>query len=74
MDRITLKGKAADDLMRSALNTSEPPVAGASAGSALRDNYEKERTNYWSEPCDTCKHRHQRPDNPTCQQCIHYAR
>lgn len=41
---------------------------------ALRDNYEKERSNYWSEPCSTCEHRHQPKGNPTCQRCTHCAR
>lgn len=42
--------------------------------SALRDNYEKERQNYWAEPCDTCVQRHKRPYNPRCQSCTHYSR
>lgn len=41
----------------------------------MKDYYEKENYDF-AAPCDTCKHRFEKEDDPTCpcRHCVHYAR
>ena len=49
------------------------PPSTPAPGAKLADHYQKEKSKYWSEPCDTCTHRHISMRQKPCCECVHNA-